>query len=147
MTFCSCVWSTPGSGTCARKRKTTSMPSVKRILLRRSGVRNASSSALNMPIALGDQHDGAAGLLDLLARRSGDRVRVDLELPGDLTVRQDLDLRVLTDEALRREHRRRDLAALGGGRETVDVHRDERAAEPVLEPAHLRDAHVDGRLS
>src|ERR1700716_2845578 len=107
MTFWSCAWSTPGSGTCARKRKTTSIPSVKRILLRRSGVRNASSSAANMPIRLADQHDRAAGVLDLLARGRRAGVRVSLKLSADLTVGEDLDLRAGAAEPLRRERRGR----------------------------------------
>src|SRR6185503_13299228 len=40
----------------------------------------------------------------------------------------------------------RDLAVDGVVGEPVDVHRDERRAEAVLESAHLRDAHVDRRL-
>src|SRR6266508_457003 len=119
-------WSTPGSGTCARKRNTTSIPSVKRILFRRSGVRNASSSALNMPIGLGvaDDHDRPACGFDLLPRRLRDRVRVHLEPTLDVAVREDLYLRVGTNEALRGERRRRDLAVHRVLAEATDVHTD-----------------------
>src|SRR5687768_144413 len=96
MTSWSRAWSTPGRGTCARKRNTTSMPRVKRILLRRSGVRNASSSAANMPTGLGgpDDHDRATRGFDLLPRRRRDGVRVDLVAAFDVTVREHLHPRV-----------------------------------------------------
>src|SRR5438128_11108790 len=64
-----------------------------------------------------------------------------------VTVREDLDLRVGSNEALCRERLRRDLAVDGELLETIDVHRHERHAQAVLESTHLRDAHVDRRLA
>src|SRR5688572_30448349 len=150
MTCCSCSWSTPGSGTCARKRNTTSMPRVKRILLRRSGVRNASRSAANMPTGLGaaDDHDRSARGFDLLPRRRGDRVGMHLEAALDVAVREHLHARVGSHQALRRQRLGRDLAVDRVVAEATDVHADVRDAEArVLESTHLRDAHVDRRLA
>src|SRR5687768_13858551 len=150
MTCCSCSWSTPGSGTCARKRNTTSMPRVKRILLRRSGVRNASSSAANMPTGLGaaDDHDRSARGFDLLPRGRRDSVRVHLEAALDVAVREDLHARVGSHQALGRQRLGRDLAVDRVVAEATDVHADVRRAEArVLEATHLRDAHVDRRLA
>ena len=65
--LCSCSWSTPGSGTCARNRNTTSIPSVKRILFAGLGCGTPRASAANMPMGQAcDDHDRAAGGLDLL---------------------------------------------------------------------------------
>src|SRR5437867_7456244 len=133
---------------CASKQKTTIVPSVKRILFRRSGVRIESTSAVNMPIDLRpDDHDGAARRLDLLPRRSRHRVRVDLELSRDRAVAQHLDPGVLADESLRGERLGRDLAVGGVLLEPPDVHGDERPSKAVLEAAELRDPHMERGLA
>src|SRR4026208_830052 len=71
-----------------------------------------------------------------------------LEAALHVPVREDLHLRVGTDEALRGERRGRDLAVDRVLPESTDVHADVRVPEArVLEPAHLRDAHMDRRLT
>src|SRR5688572_4837721 len=126
------------------------MPSVKRILLRRSGVRNASSSAANMPTGLGaaDDHDRTARGFDLLARRRRNGVDVHLEAGLDVPIREHLHARVRSHQTLGRERLRRDLAVDRVVAEATDVNADVRDAEArVLEATHLRDAHVDRRLA
>src|SRR6185503_16363936 len=71
-----------------------------------------------------------------------------LEAALHVPVREDLHLRVGTDEALRGQRGGRDLAVDRVLAESTDVHADVCVTEArVLEPAHLRDAHVDRGLA
>src|SRR5687768_6315336 len=148
-TAVSCSWSTPGSGTCARNRNTTSIPSVKRSLLRRSVARKLSRkvSIAFTGLLRSDQDDGPACRLDLRARGRRRGVRVDLELALRLAVAEHLEARARVHQALRLERRRGDLAVHGVALQLRNVERDVRDAALVLEAAKLRQAHVDRHLA
>src|SRR5438552_4276799 len=74
-------------------------------------------------------------------------MRAYLELGLELTLAQDLDARILADEAFRGDRVRCDAAFRRVVREPPDVHRDEVLAKTVLETAKLGHAHVERRLS
>src|SRR5579872_2046210 len=106
-------------------------------------------------LRLAQELDGAAGLLDLLARARGDRVHANGELLGDLPGAEELhvDPRVL-DDPLLDEGLRRHLCAGVEAVEVAHVHRHRLRAERAdrhrvlrRRAALLADAHVDRHLA
>src|SRR5262245_12632053 len=88
--LCTALKSTPGTGRWEPSRYTAMIPSVKRILPRRSGTLNALRKADSIRTDLLDDLDGAAGGGDLLGGRRGERVRPNLQGDRQLAVPEDL---------------------------------------------------------
>src|SRR5690606_11723701 len=97
--------------------------------------------------ALSGLRDRAAGRQDLLLGGRRDAVHGDLELDVDLTVAEHLHGLALADRTLRDQVLDGDGATLGEQRgQLVQVHDLVLGTEGVLEPAELREAHVQRHL-
>src|SRR6266511_1158181 len=121
--LCTALKSTPGTGRWEPRRYTAMIPSVKRILPRRSGTLNALRKADSIRTDLLHDLDGAAGGGDLLGRRGRESVGPNLQGDRQLTVPEDLHGGALAGQSGLDQGVRVDATALGeGGGEPVEVH-------------------------
>src|SRR6266508_1524681 len=135
--LCTALKSTPGTGRWEPRRYTAMIPSVKRILPRRSGTLNALRKADSIRTDLLHDLDGAAVGGDLLGRRGRESVGPNLEGDRQLTVPEDLHGGALAGQSGLDQGVRVDATALGeGGGEPVEVHDRPgdlvRAVEPLV---------------